>query len=182
MFIDLLIWAYAFKRNSIIGNMKKGRAVLFGVVLLAIIGAIFYLNKPDTFEIDDTASGESESSRAVLAENNGAAYKEFNQADYEKAISENRKILLYFYASWCPICRAEQPEVISAFNELNNVGIVGFRVNYKDSDTDSYESNLAEEFGISYQHTKVILVNGDVVLKSLESWNKDKYLEELNKL
>ena len=165
--------------------MEKSKIVLWGVVLLIIVGVLFYLNKPNASdaypELDNNAFGKSESSGEVLAGNSGAMYKEFNQADYEQALSENKKILLYFYATWCPICVAEQPAIKGTFDELDNENIIGFRVNYKDSATDNYEKSLAEEFGITYQHTKVIIVNGEQSLKSLENWDKDKYIEELNK-
>lgn len=109
-------------------------------------------------------------------------YIEFNKPDYDAALNSNKKILLYFYASWCPLCRAEQPETFAAFNELNDANLIGFRVNYKDSATDSDEEALAREFGVSYQHTKVIIKDGQRVLKAPDSWNKQRYLDELAKI
>ena len=109
-------------------------------------------------------------------------YIEFNNEDYQKALKENKKILLYFYASWCQLCKAEQPNTFAAFNELKYPNLVGFRVNYKDSDTDSDEANLAKEFGIAYQHTKVILKNGKQAAKFPDSWDKQRYLDELAKV
>ena len=109
-------------------------------------------------------------------------YLEFKKADYEKALNEQKKILLYFYASWCGTCKAEQPRVFAAFNELNDPNLVGFRVNYKDSDTDADEQALAEEFQIPYQHTKVIIKNGKQVLKAPDSWDKQRYMDELAKV
>lgn|SRR3989344_1759231 len=108
-------------------------------------------------------------------------YYEFAQGDYETALRENKIILLNFYANWCPLCKAEEPDVLAAFNELKNPNIVGFRVNYKDSDTDEVESSLAREFGIPYQHTKVIIQNGEQVLKAPDTWDKQRYLTELRK-
>lgn len=118
----------------------------------------------------------------VLAGTGSTKYLEFNKADYDKALKENKKILLYFYANWCPLCKKEQPEIFAAFNELNNSDLIGFRVNYKDGDDDEFERALAKEFGIGYQHTKVILKGGERILKAPDSWDKQRYLEELNKI
>ncbi|MBI4152969.1 thioredoxin family protein [Candidatus Woesearchaeota archaeon] len=109
-------------------------------------------------------------------------YIEFNQEDYQKALDESKVILLYFYASWCPICKVEQQETFAAFNELDNENVVGFRVNYRDSDTDADEEELAKQFGITYQHTKVILKDGKQALKAPDSWDKQRYLDEITKV
>lgn len=109
-------------------------------------------------------------------------YLEFNKSDYEKALMEKKKIMLYFYANWCPICRLEQPQTLAAFNEIDDAELIGFRVNYRDSATDADEEALAKEFGVSYQHTKVILKNGQRVLKAPDSWSKQRYLEELSRI
>lgn len=109
-------------------------------------------------------------------------YLEFNKEDYDKALKDNKKILLYFYANWCPICKKEQPNTFAAFNEVNDHDLIGFRVNYRDSDTDADEEALAKEFGVSYQHTKIILKDGQRVGKFPDSWDKQRYLEELVKI
>ena len=116
---------------------------------------------------------------SVLADKSASKYLAFTQKDYDQAIMEGTIIVLDFYASWCPDCKAEQPVIIEAFNELDQENVIGFRVNYKDSDTDSTETELAREFGISYQHTKVIIKEGVRILKSPEVWNKDRYLSEM---
>lgn len=111
-----------------------------------------------------------------------APYLVFTKVDYDQALLEGKIIFLDFYANWCPICRAEAPELIAGFNELSTDQIVGFRVNYKDDETDVDEKALAEQFDIPYQHTKVILVNGQEVSRSGESWDKEKFIEEINKV
>lgn len=118
----------------------------------------------------------------VLAGTESTKYLDFSKADYDKALKENKKILLYFYANWCPICKREQPETFAAFNKINDADLIGFRVNYRDSDTDAYEEALAKEFGVGYQHTKVILKDGQRVGKWPDSWDKQRYLEELSKI
>lgn len=109
-------------------------------------------------------------------------YIEFSKDDYENALRENKKILLYFYASWCPICQKEQPEVFAAFSELNDPNLVGFRVNYRDGGDDADEKALAKQFGVAYQHTKVILKDGKQAAKYPDSWDKQRYFDELAKV
>jgi len=104
---------------------------------------------------------------------------DFNKADYDLALKSDKLIVLYFYANWCPICRKEFPEMQTAFNQLTTDGTIGFRINYKDNQTDNDEVNLAREFAVTYQHTKIFLKNGQKILKSLESWDKNRYLNEI---
>ena len=104
---------------------------------------------------------------------------DYNTADYDKALSEGRTVLLYFYANWCPICRVEIQDTEAAFRELTDPRIVGFRVNYNDDETDGDEESLARQYGIAYQHTKVILHNGAPSLKDGSTWSRDRYLQEL---
>ena len=109
----------------------------------------------------------------------------FDKQDYDKALAEGKVIALYFYANWCPTCKIEFPRMMAAFDELvassNSAthNVVGFRVNFNDNKTDSHEKDLAREFGVGYQHTKVILKDGERVLKSPESWSQERYVEEI---
>ena len=119
-------------------------------------------------------------SGAVLA-GKASPVIDFNPADYQAALQSNKLIVLYFYASWCPICRAEVPQMYSAFEELNNPNAIAFRVNFNDGQTDGSEIELARQFGVAYQHTKVFLRNGNQLLKSTESWDKNRYMFEINK-
>jgi len=110
-----------------------------------------------------------------------AVLLDFNKDDYEKAIKSDKLIALYFYANWCPICKAEFPEMQKVFAGLKDNNVIGFRVNYNDNKTDDYEKGLAREFGVAYQHTKVFLKDGKRVLKSPEGWDEARYISEINK-
>mgnify|MGYP001616163737 CR=1 FL=1 len=127
----------------------------------------------------ETNTEENMISQGNLLAGTTSPYREFTKADYDNALAEGKVILLYFYASWCPLCKAEQQETFAAFNELQEENIIGFRVNYKDSDTGEDEEALAKEFGVTYQHTKVILKDGKRILKAPDSWDKQRYLDEL---
>lgn len=128
----------------------------------------------------DKDGSAAEYSGAVLA-GGSSPLLDFVKTDYDSALGSDKLIVLYFYANWCPICRAEFPLMQAAFDDLKNDQVIGFRVNYNDSDTDSDEKALAKQFGVAYQHTKVFVKNGTRTLKAPDGWDKKRYLEEIAK-
>ncbi len=118
----------------------------------------------------------------TLLAGSATPYLAFTQADYETALKTKRIIVLDFYANWCPVCKREEPNVFAAFERLNDSTIIGFRVNYKDSETDSNEEALARQFGVAYQHTKIILIDGNQALKNPESWDTERWINEINRV
>ncbi len=126
-----------------------------------------------------TSSSASPYSGAVLA-GSSAPLIDFNKADYDSAAASDELVVLYFYATWCPICRAEEPELRAAFNDLDRSDVIGFRVNFNDGDTDADERALAQQYQVPYQHTKVFIKNGQQLLKAPDTWNKARYLTEIS--
>jgi len=106
---------------------------------------------------------------------------DYNKADYDRAVASDKLVVLYFYANWCPICRAEFPKMQSAFNKLTTDDVVAFRVNYNDNETDDNERELAREHGVAYQHTKVFVRNGQRIGKWPDSWEEARYLSEIER-
>lgn len=139
--------------------------------------------KPDGTMIkpDGTVIEPSNNSGEAMVKT--SSYTPFTQAEYDKAKSEGKIIFLEFYANWCPICKTQEPQIEAAFPQIKNEKIIGFRVNYNDSDTDNDEKDLAREFGITYQHTHVILNStGIVEKKSLEFWDSETIKSEIAKV
>lgn len=117
----------------------------------------------------------------ILAQNN-SIYMEFNEKSYDEALADGKIVVLFFYANWCPSCKEENLQAIEAFKEINRSDIVAFRVNYKDFETSEFENGLAKENGVTYQHVKVILQNGERIEKAVDVWNKTRYIDEISKL
>ncbi len=119
-----------------------------------------------------------------LPRSSGASrYEAFTKAAYDSAKAEGKTILLEFYANWCPICAEQRPELESGFSILNNPKVAGFQVNYRDSQADTYETMLARQFGVTYQHTHVVIDGSEkVLLKSNGAWTRDDVVEKLGTL
>lgn len=161
--------------------MKK---IIIGLALvLALgIGAWFILSSNKSQDLSNnsntvspTQKSQIENSYGTVIAGSSSPFVEFTREGYEKALADGKIIFLNFYANWCPVCRVEVPIIDSGFNGLTSGRIVGFRVNFKDSDTDEDENNLAKEFNVPYQHTKIFLVNGQEVDRYPNQWNKEDF-------
>jgi len=110
-------------------------------------------------------------------------YKAFNKAEFEEAKAKGKIIFLEFHANWCPVCRVQEIDLEKAFsNPALPDGIAGFRVNYRDDETNFEDEELAREFGISYQYSKIILSpSGEVLLKEVATpWDEAQIIEKLS--
>lgn len=164
--------------------------IFTGVLFIVLIlGVVFLLTPKNTVAPEETPKAEQDT--VDQTENNAnnkkmagktSYYSSFSQPAYEKALGDGKIIFLDFYATWCPICRAEAPDILSGFNSLNTDKVVGFRVNFNDEETDDDEKALAKKFSVPYQHTKIILKDGKEVLRSGDQWDKETFLDEINKV
>lgn len=171
---------------------SKTIAIGFGIVVLLVAGFVYLQNQQSNQQdvvTEKTEKVEMEASKGQEVETEYAGtviagsttpYLDFVKADYEKAIAEGKVIVLNFYANWCPVCRAETPDIVAGFDSLNNPNVIAFRVNYKDSDTDADEEALAKQFAVPYQHTKVILKDGKQVFKETVQWSRDDLVREVS--
>lgn len=177
--------------------------ILIIVVVLAVSGGYYFANNdgaidelpaPSTDTTIEDNTPPDEGAPAQSDDNTSTGYSgtiiagdtspliDFNKADYDMAINSDKLVVLYFFANWCPICKQEtEHSLYPAFNKLDNDQVVGFRVSFNDNQTDGDEKNLAKEYGVVYQHTKVFVKNRIRILKSLEAWTEDRYLNEISK-
>lgn len=168
--------------------------ILIGIVVVALIGGVllFTNKKPQTENSNanpqQVQQATSKDDGKMVAGYSGkvlagstSPYIAFTKADYDKALSSGKVVFLDFYANWCPICREEAPVLKEGFDGLQSDKIVGFRVNFNDTETDADEKKLASEFSVPYQHTKVILKNGKEIFRTQEAWDKETFNTEISK-
>lgn len=109
-------------------------------------------------------------------------YYEWDKAKFDIAVAEGKTVYLEFSANWCPTCQSQEPHLKAGFELLNDSDVVGFKIHYKDDQTTPEMTELARKYGVAYQHTKVIIKNGEIVLKSPEAWEHTRFLEEMKRL
>lgn len=78
-----------------------------------------------------------------------------NKESFNKAISENKPVLVDFWAPWCGPCKSLNPILQEVANELGSTAAI-YKVNV-DENTD-----LAQEHGVNSIPTMLVYKNGSL--------------------
>lgn len=171
--------AYAVRIRSYDENtsvhMKFGLGVLVALAVLAG-GYALFINPPapdatesgavmDDAMMRDSASASGERAMASGADeipasnammDDGGGYTAY--APEKVRAGGDAKVLLYFHADWCPLCRPLDAELTEKSAMLGNVRVL--KVNY---DT---ETALKQKYGVTLQHTFVqVDSDGNLIAK-----------------
>jgi len=74
------------------------------------------------------------------------------------AAAGDSKVLLFFHADWCPLCRPLDADITANLSKIPS-GIAILKVNY---DT---ETALKQKYGVTYQHTIVEVNSSGTMIK-----------------
>lgn len=75
-------------------------------------------------------------------------YADYSSETVASARADGQKVVLFFWAAWCPFCKAADAEFQSNLEEIPG-GVTLLKTNY---DT---ETELKQKYGVTYQHTFV---------------------------
>ena len=149
--------------------MNKTASILIIVSILIVVGiAGFALSQKFTSNQDSSMKKEEVAKHKdgnSLDNSATSRYVEYSKTAYDNATDKRR--VLFFYASWCPICQPVDAEFKTNSGKIPE-DVKLFRVHYSDPQTNEAEKGLAKQYGITYQHTFVqVDKNGSEAAK----WN-----------
>ena len=141
--------------------MNRNILIVVGVVVLALGGGGLFIVSQQKSGSEDVVIKKSEDSMMK----DDARYIEYSKTVLDQAVDKRR--VLYFYASWCPVCRPADADFKQNSSKIPEDTVV-IKVNYNDPDTDQEEKDLAKKYGITYQHTFVQI---DAQGKEITKWS-----------
>lgn len=146
--------------------------VLIGLML---VGVYFVVNKSQKSPASDPVQTPQATSPSTGAQKSLETSRYIVYTKAALADAANKRRVLYFYANWCPTCRPADANFKENASKIPT-DVVVIRVNYNDTDTDQEEKDLAQQYGITYQHTFVQI---DVSGNEVTSWNGGQIAELL---
>ena len=137
--------------------------IIGGLVVLAVfVGGYFLAHRENA--VPEKASSAAEDKDSAMMETSGNAMQKGattkgeammgEHGTYEDyaadklALATNGKVVLYFHATWCPICRSLDANISSDLNMIP-AGVHILKVDYDTA------TALRQKYGVTYQHTFV---------------------------
>ncbi|HEY0297692.1 MAG TPA: TlpA disulfide reductase family protein [Arachidicoccus sp.] len=154
---------------------------------------------PSGIELSQNLKKAAMSDIGVLAPDFTSTTPEGEKVELKNAIGKSKLLLLDFWASWCGPCRAENPNVVKAYNQFHSKGFNILSVSL-DQNAGSWKAAIAKD-GMPWAHVSslqgwkdpaallyyvnsipanfLIDENGKILAKSLRGDDLEKKLKEI---
>ena len=103
----------------------------------------------------------------------------FNEEDYQTAISSNKLIILFFTSNSCQNCSDELSAIKNALSSIKHDDVVGFVVHIDDDEQNETSVELSFKYAVTAPQTKVFLRNQAKLFKISDTWSSSRYLSEI---
>ena len=100
----------------------------------------------------------------TFALNSTAKETTYNKADFDKALSEGKVVIVSSWIKYCTSCASQMKVLNKAVNEFDNIEYFAFEVTNKE---------IANSFNVQYQTTLLIFKDGSEVYRSIGETSKD---------
>ena len=179
-------------------TMKKITSILFALLLMGATTVKAQMAQPD---FDDKYATElvKAGTAAPDFKMKTPDGKNFQFSKWAKA-NKGKTVVLDFWASWCPDCRKDAPEVVRMYEKYRPYGVEFIGISM-DTNVEAWKQAI-EKFGISYPQVSelkkfketdiakaygvkwipsmvVVGPDGQVKLSTVLTYKVDKYLKEL---
>ena len=176
--------------------MKK-KALLFALLLMGATVAKAQAAQPD---FDDKYATELVKAGTVAPDFKMKTPdgKNFQFSKWTKA-NKGKTVVLDFWASWCPDCRKDAPEVVRLYEKYRQYGVEFIGISM-DTDVEAWkkaiekygikypqvselkkfkETDIAKAYGVKWIPSMVVVgPDGQVKLSTVLTYKVDKYLKE----
>ena len=138
-------------------------------ILAFLAGAPLFSEGQAEEKPDDSMGGSMMMSADSMEPGHSSGFPEFKSIDEAKMLAGIKPTVLFFYADWCPTCRAAVSEMKAEADSLRDINLL--IVDYDNSD------ELKMKYGVSYQHTFVQIDQQGMAVSTWNGGDSEKILE-----
>lgn len=163
------------------------------IITLVLAGAGFYVfsqgrnNTTNNTSTSDKSAAEtvntslSPTSTFTNTDENSAPGKYIEYSSNLLSENNDKKVIYFFKASWCPTCQALDRNLNNSLGKIPSNTVI-IKVDYDSaSGATSEELALKPKYGVTYQHTLVqVDSNGNQIKKWNNSYTLDEILSKVN--